>query len=153
MNLELIKNRIKKHEGFSSTVYSCPTGHLTIGYGHMLTEDDDFVEGVEYDKSELDDLFDKDFNIAVREAEKIIEEHDLILPDIAYEVLIEMVFQLGRPRVLKFKKMITALKEHKFQIAADEMLDSKWNKQTPSRCADLAHLMRLNDDNWKKKRK
>lgn len=153
MNLELIKNRIKAHEGFRNTVYICPTGHPTIGYGHMLTEEDDFVEGVEYDKAELDELFDKDFNIAVQGADKIINENDLVLPDIAYEVLVEMCFQLGGPRTSKFKKMITALKEHKFQNAADEMIDSRWHQQTPERCKELAKLMRLNDDNWKKKKK
>lgn len=29
-------NLIKHYEGFSSTPYICPTGHLTIGYGHKL---------------------------------------------------------------------------------------------------------------------
>lgn len=152
MNLDLIKTRIKLHEGFSNTVYACPTGHSTIGYGHMLTEDDDFVEGVEYDKAELEELFEKDFAIAVQGAEKIIENNDLVLPGIAYEVLVEMCFQLGEPRTSKFKKMIEALKEHKFQEAADEMIDSKWHKQTPERCSKLASLMRLNNDNWKNKK-
>lgn len=152
MNLDLIKTRIKLHEGFSATVYTCPTGHSTIGWGHMLTEDDDFVEGVEYDKAILEELFEKDFKIAVQGAEKIIENNDLVLPGIAYEVLVEMCFQLGEPRTSKFKKMISALKEHKFQEAADEMIDSKWHKQTPERCSKLASLMRLNNDNWKNKK-
>lgn len=152
MNLDLIRTRIKLHEGFSSTVYRCSENVSTIGWGHMLTEDDDFVEGVEYDKAELEELFEKDFAVAVNDADKIINEHELILPDIAYEVLVEMCFQLGRPRVSKFKKMIAALKEHKFQEAADEMIDSKWHKQTPERCSKLASLMRLNNDNWKKKK-
>lgn len=152
MNLDLIRTRIKLHEGFSNTVYACPTGFSTIGYGHMLTEEDDFVEGVEYDKAILDELFEKDFMIAVKDTDKIINEYELELPGIAYEVLVEMCFQLGRPRVSKFKKMIAALKEHKFQEAADEMIDSKWHKQTPERCSKLASLMRLNNDNWKKKK-
>ena len=152
MNLDLIRTRIKLHEGFSSTVYRCSENAQTIGWGHLLTEDDDFVEGVEYDKAILEELFEKDFSIAVNDADKIINENELTLPDIAYEVLVEMCFQLGRPRVSKFKKMIAALKEHKFQEAADEMIDSKWHKQTPERCSKLASLMRLNNDNWKKKK-
>ena len=110
MNLDLIRTRIKLHEGFSSTVYACPTGHLTIGWGHMLKEGDDFAEGVEYDKAILEELFEKDFMIAVKDTDKIINEHELELPGIAYEVLVEMCFQLGRPRVLKFKKMKLFLK-------------------------------------------
>lgn len=142
MNQEFVKNRIKAHEGFRNTVYTCPTGHLTIGYGHMLTDGDDFVEGVEYDKAELEELFDKDFKIAYEDATDIISEQELNIPDLAKEVLIEMCFQLGKPRVLKFQKMISALKDNKFQKAADEMIDSRWHKQTPERCKSLANIMR-----------
>ena len=152
MNLDLIKTRIKLHEGFSASVYQCSENVFTIGWGHMLTEDDDFVEGVEYDKAILEELFETDFNIAVKGADQIIKENDLELPGIAYEVLVEMCFQLGHPRTSKFKKMIAALKDHKFQEAADEMIDSRWHKQTPERCSKLASLMRLNKDNWKDKK-
>lgn len=31
---------IKTFEGWSSTVYICPAGWPTIGYGHLVTEDD-----------------------------------------------------------------------------------------------------------------
>lgn len=152
MNLEFVKNRIKINEGFSSTVYTCPTGHLTVGYGHLLTEEDDFVEGVEYDRDILEDLFEKDFAIAKKGADKIIKANELVLTDIAYEVLIEMVYQLGEPRTSKFKKMIAALQEHRFKDAADEMILSRWYQQTPERCKKLAELMRLSKDDWKKKK-
>ncbi len=33
-------------------------GKATIGYGHLLTEEDDFVEGVIYDKDILEENFD-----------------------------------------------------------------------------------------------
>ena len=60
---EDLKSRIKKHEGFLSKVYLDILGKATIGYGHLLTEEDDFVEGVIYDKDILEALFEKDFNI------------------------------------------------------------------------------------------
>jgi len=61
MNYEDVKTRIKKHEGFSAKVYLDSLGKGTIGYGHLLTEDDDFEEGIIYDKAILEALFDKDF--------------------------------------------------------------------------------------------
>jgi len=60
MNYEDVKTRIKKHEGFIAKVYLDSLGKATIGYGHLLTEDDDFEEGIIYDKDILEELFDKD---------------------------------------------------------------------------------------------
>ena len=142
MNLEFVKNRIKAHEGFRSTPYYCTAGKLTVCYGHMVREGEHFCEGIEYDKAELEELFNQDFKTAFDDATNIISEQGLNIPDLAKEVLIEMCFQLGKPRVSKFKKMLAALKDNKFQKAADEMIDSRWHKQTPERCKSLANIMR-----------
>ena len=116
-----LKNRIKKHEGFLSKVYLDILGKATIGYGHLLTEEDDFVEGVIYDKDILEALFEKDFNKAVQGAEELLKGYDIAL--VAKEVIIEMVFQLGKTGVSKFKKMFEALKEHDYSRGAAEMLN------------------------------
>ena len=137
---EQLKNRIKAHEGFIAKVYLDSLGKATIGYGHLLTEDDDFVEGVIYDKDILEELFDKDFNKAVQGAEELLE--DYVVAPLAKEVIIEMVFQLGKTGVSKFKNMFAALKEYDYTRAAAEMLNSAWYRQTPSRCEELSNLMR-----------
>ena len=140
MNYEDVKSRIKKHEGFIAKVYLDSLGKATIGYGHLLTEEDDFVEGVIYDKDILEALFEKDFNIAVQGAEELLKGYDIAL--VAKEVIIEMVFQLGKTGVSKFKKMFEALKNNDYSRAAAEMLNSAWYRQTPSRCEELSNLMR-----------
>jgi lysozyme len=137
---EDLKSRIKKHEGFLSKVYLDSLGKATIGYGHLLTEDDDFAEGIIYDKDILEDLFEKDFAIAVKGAEELLKGYEIAL--IAKEVIIEMVFQLGKTGVSKFKNMFAALKEHDYSRAAAEMLNSAWYRQTPSRCEELSDLMK-----------
>jgi GH24 family phage-related lysozyme (muramidase) len=75
MNYEDVKSRIKKHEGFIAKVYLDSLGKQTIGYGHLLTEEDDFVEGVIYDKDILEELFDKDFNKAKQGMEELVGTH------------------------------------------------------------------------------
>ncbi len=47
-----------------------------------------------------------------------------------------------RAGVSKFKKMFDALKNTEYSKAADEMLNSAWYRQTPSRCEELSNLMR-----------
>tara|TARA_R100001594_G_scaffold48794_2_gene81688 strand:- start:4853 stop:5281 length:429 start_codon:yes stop_codon:yes gene_type:complete len=138
--MEEIKQRIKEHEGFRDTVYADSLGKSTVGYGHLVLDTDDFVEGVTYPKDQLEDLFDKDFNTACEEANKLIGETPL--NHIAKGVIIEMVFQLGRPRCSKFLKMWQALREENYDEAANQMIDSAWHKQTTSRCESLAALMR-----------
>ena len=53
-----------------------------------------------------------------------------------------MCFQLGKPRVMKFKKMWEALRENNPVKASEEMIDSNWHKQTTKRCESLASIMK-----------
>jgi GH24 family phage-related lysozyme (muramidase) len=135
-----VKNRIKKHEGFVAKVYLDSLGKATIGYGHLLTEEDDFVEGVIYDKDILEAMFDKDFDKAKQGMEELVGILDIAMA--AKGIIIEMVFQLGKTGVSKFKNMFAALNEYDYTRAAEEMLNSHWYRQTPSRCEELSNLMR-----------
>ena len=56
-------------------------------------------------------------------------------------VIVEMVFQLGKTGVSKFKKMWKALSNGDRQEAATQMKDSRWFKQTPVRCEALADIV------------
>tara|TARA_R100001591_G_scaffold471_7_gene1067 strand:+ start:1514 stop:1687 length:174 start_codon:yes stop_codon:yes gene_type:complete len=53
-----------------------------------------------------------------------------------------MCFQLGKPRVMKFKKMWEALRNNNLDKASAEMIDSAWHKQTTKRCEALANIMK-----------
>jgi lysozyme len=136
---EELKNRIKEHEGFRDTIYKDSLGKATIGYGHLITEDDQYQEGQQYSVDLLDKQFDVDFDRSFIEAQELMEGYNL--PNQAQEVVIEMVFQLGTRGVSRFKNMWAALKEHDFVDASDEMLDSRWFTQTPERCEELAGRM------------
>ena len=138
--MEEVKQRIKKHEGFRDTVYSDSLGFATIGYGHLVLPTDNFVEGVTYPKEQLEVLFDKDFQIAFTSANELLDGLDV--NHIVKGVIIEMCFQLGKPRVMKFKKMWAAIRNNDFDEAANQMIDSAWHKQTTSRCESLAATMR-----------
>jgi len=138
--MEEVKQRIKEHEGFRDTVYSDSLGFATVGYGHLVLPTDDFVEGVEYPKEDLEKLFELDFNEALQSANDLLEEIEV--PETIKGVICEMCFQLGKPRVMKFKKMWEGLEAGDYNKAADEMIDSAWHKQTTSRCESLAELVR-----------
>ena len=66
------------------------------------------------------------------------------IDEVAEEIIIEMVFQLGKTGVSKFRNMWKHLSALEYASAASEMLDSRWAKQTPNRAqsmsADMAAL-------------
>ena len=140
MEYDDLKARIKEHEGYRDQVYKDSLGFATIGYGHLVLSTDRFKEGVTYKKKDLEEVFDSDFNIAKSNANQLIK--GLPIHHQAKCVIIEMVFQLGIGGVSKFNKMWKALKQNDYQIASEEMLDSKWAKQTPKRAEELSIVMK-----------
>ena len=135
-----LKARIKKHEGYRDTIYKDSLGFSTIGYGHLVLQTDRYEKGVTYRKKDLEKVFDTDFNTAKSNANQLIE--GLPIHHQAKCVIIEMVFQLGIGGVSKFKKMWKALKQNNYKIASEEMLDSRWAKQTPKRAEELSNVMK-----------
>ena len=144
--MDIIKARIKAHEGYRLEPYKDTLGFLTGGWGHKI------LGGEEVPESEAgwQELFDKDFDIALKGANSLIQEHlrdnHTFLSDsqkaIIQGVLIEMCFQLGQAGVGKFKNMFKALGECEFFEAAEQMQDSRWYDQTPARCLELSDIIK-----------
>ena len=136
-----LEERVKLHEGFVPKIYLDSLSKKTIGWGHLITPDDHFKEGVEYSKEELEEVFQKDLKRAINEADDLIKTK---IADKAREVIIEMVYQLGKTGVSKFKNMWSALQESppNYFEAHVQMLDSRWYKQTPNRCGELSETMK-----------
>jgi len=59
---------IKKQEGFKSDIYTDVAGYKTIGYGHIVLEEDTFTDGIS--EKTADKILRKDFDFAVRFAKK-----------------------------------------------------------------------------------
>ena len=142
MNLERLLESVKKHEGYRNKVYLDTLGKRTVGVGHLCVEDF-WEDDKEYEESFLMEILQKDLQEAIRGAKELMEEHGCAdIDERAEEILIEMVFQLGRTGVKKFKNMWKALSEHNYMGASFEMLDSRWAKQTPNRAKDMADQMK-----------
>jgi len=137
---EELKAQIKEHEGFVPRVYKDSLGKRTIGYGHLCVEPEQWDDDKEYTKEELEEVFNKDFNEALKNAETLIDGRPINF--IAKQVIIEMVFQLGIGGVSKFKKMWSALDKEDYGEASFQMTQSRWHDQTPKRCQSLAAKMR-----------
>ncbi|MGA1600005.1 MAG: glycoside hydrolase family protein [bacterium] len=130
--------RIKRHEGFSPTVYRCPSGKQTIGYGRLIESPGGLS------KNEAEILLHNDLHRIQRE----LYAHLPWMPQLSairQEVLLEMAYQLGVSGLLKFKKTLREAQRGSWQECALEMLDSRWARQTPGRAKELAEMMRTGD--------
>ena len=142
MSKESLKEKIKMHEGFRSMIYLDSLQKKTIGFGHLIVPEDNFVEGKEYSKEELTKLFNKDFEKGWDSMINFCEVNNLrSISDTAKEILCEMIFQMGYSGVGKFKNMIKALQNRDYKSASIEMFDSRWAKQTPNRANELSNHM------------
>ena len=64
------------------------------------------------------------------------------VPPAVQGVLVEMSYQMGLSGVSKFKKALHAMQMSQWKVAADELLDSRWAKQTPNRAQELSDIIR-----------
>ena len=142
MNLERLMESVKKHEGYRNKVYLDTLGKRTVGVGHLCVEDF-WEDDKEYEEKFLMEILADDLQNAIKGARELKEEHSCTdIDEIAQEILVEMVFQLGKTGVSKFKNMWKALSEKNYIGASYEMLDSRWAKQTPNRAKAMADLMK-----------
>ena len=142
MNRDRLLKSVKEHEGYRTKVYLDTLGKRTVGYGHLCVEDH-WEDDKEYEWGYLEEILHNDLREAIAGADELIEQHNCKdLEGQAKEVVVEMIFQLGKTGVSKFKKMWEALSEYNYIGASFEMLDSKWANQTPNRAKKMAALMK-----------
>ena len=142
MDSDRLLKSVKKHEGYRNKVYLDTLGKRTVGVGHLCVEDF-WEDDKEYDEKFLMTILEHDLQTAIKSAKQLIEEFGCDdIDEQAEEILIEMVFQLGKTGVSKFKNMWKALAERNYIGASYEMLDSRWAKQTPNRAKAMADLMK-----------
>ena len=130
------KEQLKRHEGLELKPYMCTSGKLTIGYGRNL-EDKGITE------KEADDLLTEDI-IDVYESLNQFEWF-AGLDKARAGVLVNMTFNIGFNGIQKFIKMINALSLKDYELAAKEMLDSRWARQVGGRATELAEQMRTGE--------
>lgn len=142
--IDTIKEDLIRHEGYVTEIY-LDSEHLpTFGIGHLVTEADPeytWPVGTPVTDERILDVFHVDCNAACEDASALFLNFSSH-PETVQRVLVNMAFNLGRNRLGKFKKMITAVNEGNYTKAADEMVDSKWYRQVKTRGVELVELMR-----------
>jgi len=128
MNSLKVVRELTSDEGFKGMPYTDTRGYLTIGYGTKLPITEDEA------KMLLEHRLTTHYNELLLEKPIVAR-----LPEVAQNVLANMAYQLGVPKLLKFKKMWEAIENEDWCGMVREMLDSKWAREdSPARANRLA---------------
>lgn len=141
-----LADRLLAHEGLRLQVYDDATGayirpgtrvvgNPTIGIGTLICAPGGITE------AEARVLLENRIVIAERAAAKLAPDLPFSDP-VRFDVLTEMAFQMGGDGLAKFTNTLQAVREKRWNDAADGMLASTWALQTPERAKALAEVMR-----------
>jgi len=144
MNIEQLREELKRDEGCVNAIYLDHLNLPTTGIGHLINEwDEEYGKpvGTPVSEERVNDLFDKDIQVTIDECKVLYDNFD-DLPEEAQLIIANMMFNLGRPRLTKFRKMYEAVMDANWIEAAIQMEDSLWAKQVPNRAERLCNRMR-----------
>ena len=139
MNINMLREQLKIDEGVKYEVYKDHLGYPTFGIGHLVVAGDEeygAAVGTPVSEERVNAVFESDVAKFVSESKKVFPNLDE-LPEEAQQVIVNMCFNMGAPRLSKFKKFIAAVNDGNWSTAAVEMMDSRWATQVGARAERL----------------
>jgi len=144
MNVEQLREQLKIDEGCVYKIYNDHLGFPTFGIGHLVRESDPengSPLGTEISEDRVNEAFDADIEIVLSDCNILYPDFG-DLPEEAQQIIANMMFNLGRPRLSKFVGMKRGVDAKDWNSAADEMVDSRWYRQVGARAERLVNRMR-----------
>ena len=144
MNLEQLREQLEFDEGCVYEIYNDHLGYATFGIGHLILDSDPeqgSSVGTPVSESRVAEAFESDIVQVLSDCETLYPDFES-LPEDAQRIIANMMFNMGRPRLSKFKGMKRGVDSRDWNAAADEMVDSAWYKQVTNRAERLVTRMR-----------
>lgn len=128
-----LRNEIERDEGLRLKPYECTAGKLSIGYGRNIEDN-----GIS--RAEADFLLQNDMD-------RVEKELDLSIPwwktlsDARQRALMNLSYNVGITRLLKFHKALGFLQNGDYTASAAEFLNSRWASQVGDRAVRIARMI------------
>jgi lysozyme len=140
MDINKLREQLKIDEGVKYEVYDDHLGYKTFGIGHLVkTTDEEYGApvGTPVSEERVNSVFDEDVETYINESKKVFNNLE-DMPQEAQQVIVNMCFNMGAPRLSQFKKFIKAIQDEDWATASVEMLDSRWANQVGARADRLS---------------
>ena len=134
MNLTRLRNTLIRHEGLKLLPYKCTAGKWTLGVGRNIED-----RGIS--KVTAMQMLDEDIEICLNELMERLDYFET-LPTEVQETLVNLCFNMGISRLMKFQLMLGAIQAGQYELAAKELLDSRYARQVGKRSEELADILR-----------
>lgn len=133
MMMSELENMLIRHEGKRSLPYECSVGKITIGVGRNL-EDNPLTE------DEIMYLLRND----IAKFEKELNQYNWyrMMDPVRQDACLNLMFNIGHTRFRQFRRMIKAFESRDYDLAANELLDSKYAFQVGDRANELSEIIR-----------
>jgi len=144
MNIDKLREELKIDEGCKYEIYLDHLGLPTFGIGHLVLDSDmEYGQevGTPVSEDRVNECFAKDVETVLSESLQLYPNFE-VLPEEAQLIIANMMFNMGRPRLSKFKGMKAAIDAGDYHRAAVEMVDSRWYQQVTNRADRLVARMR-----------
>ena len=144
MDIDKLREEIEYDEGSVGKIYLDHLGLPTFGIGHLVLESDPehgWEVGTYVTKDRCNEAFDSDIENVLSDCHRLYPDFD-DLPEEVQRIVANMMFNMGRPRLSKFKGMKRGVDSQDWNAAADEMVDSIWYRQVTKRADRLVERMR-----------
>ena len=147
MDIDKLREEIAYDEGSVNEIYLDHLGVPTFGIGHLVLDSDpEYGQpvGTPVSEDRCNSAFDQDVKTVLDDCSILYDDFD-DLPEEAQRIIANMMFNMGRPRLSKFKGMKRGVDARDWNAAADEMVDSNWYRQVTKRADRLVARMRAID--------
>ena len=139
--MSLIIEMLRQHEGVRTHAYKCTSDNTTIGVGRNIDENG----GIGLSADETDYLLANDVKRVEAELIAAFNWYKM-LNDARKDAMMDMCFNMGLPRLRKFKRALAAMSANLYEIAAVEFLDSLWARQVGhKRSTTISEMIRTGE--------
>tara|TARA_A200000159_G_scaffold164693_1_gene195531 strand:+ start:1888 stop:2352 length:465 start_codon:yes stop_codon:yes gene_type:complete len=139
IDVDQLREQLTIDEGKVLEIYHDHLGLPTVGIGHLILDSDEESGqplGTEITEERCVELFESDLESVLDDC-KILHDGWDGYPQEVKQVVANMMFNMGRTRLSKFKKHNAALVSGDWKEAAVEGRDSKWYRQVTNRAERL----------------
>ena len=124
----------KNSEGYCEKVYLDSESYPTVGYGWCLDSSRKWGSVKEF----LEHKFEEKYQEAADDYEAL----GLDLDPVRRDAVIDLIYNMGLTKVLKFKNTLAALKMKDYLVAAHNLEQSLWFKQVGRRGPRIVKLIK-----------
>lgn len=136
-SFEDYKKHFIEYEGYKKNTYTDSMGYKTVGIGHKFEKGESIKPT--YTDSEVVAFFKKDLEQAISDTKRVFSNFDSLPKEVKIK-LVSLTFNLGRGGIQKFNNFRAAVSNKKWKVAADELENSRWAKQTGRRARDYINF-------------